>query len=235
MKQNSNLRGRIIVIDSGTDGAGKQTQTTLMKAALEELGEKVHVLSFPDYEERTSELVKMYLSGKFGNEADDVNAYAASTFFAVDRIGSYLSKWKNVYEEGGIILTDRYVSSNMIYQGAKLEGEDRSAYINWLDEFEHGSLGLPRPDMLFYLDVPPMVSKELRKDRPLKNGETKDIHEENEQFMNRCYEAGKEAADRFGWLVIRCSEGNRMRSPMDIHSEMLHSFLSAEPQISKYS
>lgn len=175
------MKGKLFIIEGG-DGSGKATQTRLLTEHLQRDGYDVKSVSYPDYDSDSSALVKMYLRGDFGSDADAVNPYAASAFFAVDRFASYQMKWKAFYEQGGIVIADRYTTSNMLYQMIKIDDPaQRRAYLAWLEDFEFRKMGLPAPDKVFLLDVPLAVTERLMADRTGKTGgQTGDIHEKNE-------------------------------------------------------
>ena len=158
------MKSKIIVIE-GLDGSGKATQTKILCEKISALGKKVTKLEFPNYESPAAAPVKMYLDGEFGDKPDDVNAYAASAFYAVDRVASYLQFWKKECDNGGVILSDRYVTSNIIYQMSKLPKEEWNSFIDWLNDFEYEKLGIPKPDLVIYLDVEPEVSQKLMEKR----------------------------------------------------------------------
>ena len=148
------MKGKLIVLE-GIDGSGKETQSNLLEKKLKEKGREVMHISFPDYESPSSALVKMYLKGDFGKNPEDVNPYAASLFYAVDRFASYRMKWKYFYEKGGIVIADRYTTSNMVHQMTKYEDEvKRKDFLSWLEKTEYGELELPRPDLVILLDIP---------------------------------------------------------------------------------
>ena len=164
------MKGRLFIIEGG-DGSGKATQTRLLTEHLQRDGYDVKSVSYPDYDSDSSALVKMYLRGDFGSDADAVNPYAASAFFAVDRFASYQMKWKAFYEQGGIVIADRYTTSNMLYQMIKIDDPaQRRAYLAWLEDFEFRKMGLPAPDKVFLLDVPLAVTERLMADRTGKTG-----------------------------------------------------------------
>ena len=210
-------KGKLIVIEAG-DGAGKATQTQKLFEHLNSEGYNVRQISFPDYKSPSSALVKMYLNGEFGTHADDVDAYAASTFYAVDRYASYRMNWKKFHDKGGIILADRYVTSNMVHQAVKIfDDEERNNFLDWLDDFEYVKLKLPRPDLVIFLDMPPEISERLIKDR-----NRTDIHEKDFNYLRRCYNSYKELAQKYNWIKIDCSEGNNPRSIDDIHQDIIN-------------
>lgn len=212
--------GRLIAIE-GLDASGKGTQTRLLTAALTEQGQQVVHVSFPDYESPSSSLVKMYLNGDFGNSARDVNAYAASSFYAVDRYASYKTGWERDYLADKLIIADRYATSNLIYQLGKLPKADWAAYVSWIDDFEYVKMGIPRPDAVIYLDMPVAVSQGLLLKRYGGDATQKDIHELNVKFLNQCAETAAFAADKLGWYVIGCADGLQPRPVEAIQKDIL--------------
>ena len=213
------MRGRLIVLE-GTDGSGKATQTAFLAERLRKAGREVRQLSFPRYDQDSSMLVRMYLGGAFGTDPQSVNAYAASTFYAVDRYASYKQDWGAYYEDGGLVLTDRYTTSNAVHQASKLSGEERKTYLDWLFDFEYRLMGLPAPDLVIYLDVPTELSAALRRLREEKTGTHADIHEADEAYLRRCRESGRQVADYAGWRRLDCAREGRMRPPEEIHEEI---------------
>lgn len=206
--------GKLIVLE-GSDGSGKATQTTRLLERLLNLRVKAMRVSFPNYESESSALIRMYLRGDFGGNAEEVNPYAASTFYAVDRFASF-QNWKEFYEDDGIILADRYVGSNMAHQSAKFKRKaDREKFFNWIDDFEFKKLQLPRPDLTFFLDMPPEIAAMLRRKRG-----REDIHESDAAYMVKSYNAYKEIAKKFDWKIIDCAAGNFTKSAVDIHEEI---------------
>ncbi len=218
--------GRLIVIE-GLDGSGKGTQTALLTSALTEKGINVKQVSFPDYNNPSSSLVKMYLNGELGSKPDDVNAYAASSFYAVDRYASYKQFWQADYEAGAVILADRYATSNAIYQLSKLAENQRTAYLNWLEFYEYTQLQLPKPDAVIYLDVPIEISQQLLNKRY--NGDTtkKDLHESNLEFLKQCRDSALYSAKVQGWHIVSCAKDGNLRSINDIHNEVVQLVLNA--------
>ena len=212
-------KGKLIVLE-GLDGSGKATQAKLLAAHLKEQGFSVREITFPNYESDSSALVKMYLAGQFGQHPDDVNAYAASSFYAVDRYASYKKDWGGFYENGGIVIADRYTTSNAVHQGSKLTGAEQRAYFQWLEEFEYGRLGLPRPDLVIYLDVPTDLTEMMLRKREQDTHTQGDIHEQDLAYLRLCRETGQAAADFFGWQVISCARDGAMRPAQEIHQEI---------------
>ena len=211
--------GKIIVIE-GLDGSGKATQTKLLYEKLLAAGKQVRRLEYPDYENQSSSLVKMYLGGDFGNKPEDVNAYAASAFYAVDRVASYLQFWKRDYPTDTIFLCDRYATSNIIYQMAKVPETERDAFIAWQQDFEYDKLGLPRPDAVLYLDVEPEVSQKLMEKRYGGENSKKDLHESNLKFLLSCRESALYAAEKCGWKKINCCADGRIKPIEQIEKEI---------------
>ena len=213
--------GKLIVIE-GVDSSGKETQTKLLFEYLENSGFSVKKISFPDYDSDFCIPVKRYLSGELGNNPEDVNAYAASSFYAIDRYASYRKNWGVSYENGDIIVCDRYVTSNIVHQAMKIKG-DKTEFINWLSDYEYNKLGLPKPDAVIFLDMPPEAAKELMKNRANKiTGEKeKDIHEKNEEYLKTAYNNAVSVAEHLGWHRVVCAKGLEIRTIEDIHEEII--------------
>ena len=211
--------GKLIVIE-GTDGSGKSTQFSLLSNRLTAEGVAFHHLEFPRYSQPSSALIRMYLGGEFGTNPSDVNAYAASTFYAVDRYASYKQDWGQWYEQGGLVLSGRYTTSNAVHQASKESPEKRQEFLKWLYEFEYGQLGLPCPDLVIYLDVPISYTEKLMRHREKETNTHADIHEQDLSYLTTCREAGRSAAAYYGWTVIDCVRDGTMRSIEDIHKEI---------------
>lgn len=214
--------GKFVVLD-GLDASGKETQTALLEQALCARGEKVRTLSYPRYGTVGAAGVELYLKGGLGAHPEDTGAYAASTLFAVDRYLSFRTEWEADYREAGtVILANRYTTANAVHQLSKLPREQWDAFLDWLWDFEYGKLGIPSPDCIFYLEMPPHLSRMLLARRAAQTGRVSDIHETDPGYLDRCYEAALYAADRLGWTVIRCydEEGN-LRTREQIHKEIL--------------
>lgn len=202
-------KGKLIVIE-GLDSSGKETQSRLLCEHLKKSGKKVKRIEFPNYKSDSSALVRMYLGGSFGNSPDCVNAYAASTFFAADRYATYKTDFEEFLNEGGIVVADRYTTSNMIHQASKIaDSEKKEAYLDWLDNFEYDLLGLPRPDKVIFLDMPMEIAEKLMAARVNKidGSEKKDIHERNREYLKATYDAALEVSDKFRWEHVMCGEG----------------------------
>ena len=214
------MKGKLIVIE-GLDGSGKATQSKLLFEKLQAEGKPVRKVSFPDYDSDSSALVKMYLAGDFGKDPGDVNAYAASTFFAVDRFASYKQNWGKFYEEGGIVIADRYTTSNAIHQCSKLPREEWDGFVQWLFDFEFKLMGIPAPDKVIYLQVDPQVSQKLMSIRYQGDESKKDIHESNLEYLKKSREAARYCADKLGWVTVKCDDGDAMRSIEQIHRDVM--------------
>lgn len=214
------MSGKLIIFE-GTDGSGKATQTALLCQALEKRGIPYKKLDFPRYQEESSALVRLYLSGAFGSHPDDVNAYAAASFYAVDRYASYKQDWGKFYEEGGLLIADRYTTSNAVHQTSKLPPEEREAFLQWLFDFEYRLLGLPAPTRVFYLDLPTELSSQMMRKREAQTNTTADIHEKDEAYLRACRENAAFVVDYCDWTRIDCSQNGAVRSIEDIHAEVL--------------
>lgn len=209
------MKGTLIVLE-GIDGSGKATQSSLLEQALRAEGREVLHISFPDYESESSALVRMYLNGEFGSDPADVNPYAASLFFALDRFASFRKKWKAFYESGGIVIADRYTTSNMVHQMTKMDSrEEREEFLRWLEDMEYGKLGLPAPDAVILLDMPLALSEALVR-RRAEAGGSMDIHEQHVEYLHRCHDAYQMLAGRYGWQRVPCTDGGRLLSPEEI-------------------
>ena len=214
------MAGKLIVFE-GTDGSGKSTQFARLCARLEEMGKPFQRLIFPQYDKPSSSLIRMYLGGEFGAGPGDVNPYAASAFYAVDRYASLKQVWGEWYEQGGLVLSDRYTTSNAVHQAAKLPAEERPAFFHWLAEFEYGRLGLPRPDVVIYLDMPTDRAVENLRRREDATHTKGDIHETDTDYLALCHETAGQAADYYGWRRVACADENGdLRTVEELHWEI---------------
>ena len=212
--------GKLIVIE-GLDGSGKATQTALLCKALEEMGIRYRHITFPDYQDSSSTLVKMYLSGELGG-LGEVNAWAASLFYAVDRYASYKKAWGEYYEKGGLVLSDRYTTSNAVHQASKVPEDKREEFLGWLGEFEYVKLGLPQPNIVFWLDMPIQQAVANLRSREAATHTAADIHEVDTAYLETCYATAKQAAEFSGWKRISCiNTAGKLRSPEEIHQEIM--------------
>ncbi len=211
--------GKLIVLE-GTDGTGKSTQFALLAKRFEDEARAFQKLRFPQYDEPSSALIKMYLGGDFGTSPDAVNAYAASTFYAVDRYASYVRVWKEYFEQGGLILCDRYTTSNAVHQGSKLPVEEREVFFSWLYDLEFNRMGLPKPDLVIRLDMPIELSETLMRKREAQTDTKADIHEQDRAYLDRCREAAKQAGEFYGWKSVSCAQDGKIRTPEQIHEEI---------------
>ena len=211
--------GKLIVFE-GTDGSGKATQSRLLAGRLLREGTECRKLDFPRYGEPSCAAVELYLRGALGGKPDDVNAYAASTFFAVDRYCSYKQDWGAYYSRGGVLISDRYTTSNAVHQASKLPRAERGAFLDWLFGFEYGLLGLPEPTAVFYLDVPTELTERMMRAREAERHTSADIHERDEDYLRACRETGEQLVGGYGWRRVDCSRGGEMRSVEDIHEEI---------------
>lgn len=218
------MKAKLIVIE-GLDGSGKATQTQLLKQSLKDIGVNTNLISFPDYEHPSSTLVRLYLNGDISSNLSDVNAYAASSFYSVDRYISYIKYWKEIYESSDVIIADRYTTSNAVYQMTKLPSSDWDDYISWLQDYEYNKLGLPEPDLVLYLDMPTKLSQKLLNSRYCGNLQKKDIHESNLSFLQKCRSTASYLSEKLSWNVINCylhdeNSNIQLRSLDDIHTQI---------------
>ncbi|MBE5812845.1 MAG: thymidylate kinase [Clostridiales bacterium] len=214
--------GKVIVIE-GLDGSGKQTQTEKLYNRLIAEGKKVMKISYPRYDNASSSLVKMYLSGEFGKDPNAISPYITSTFYAVDRYASYKQDYEEFYKDDGIVLLDRYVTSNIIHQASKIKDKDeKEKFLTWLWDFEFNMFGLPVPDKVFFLNISPDVSHKLIEERKNKfSGETqKDIHENNMEYLEATYKNACELIEKYKWTEITCVKDGNLRTIDDIHEEI---------------
>ena len=215
--------GRLFVVESGSDASGKATQTELLYNKLKMDGYNVRKIEFPNYKSESSALVKMYLRGDFGSKPEDVNPYITSTFYAVDRYASFKTSWEEFYNNGGIIIADRYTTSNMVHQAAKYDDySEKDKFLQWLDEYEFDFYGLPRPTKVFFLNMPVEFSFKLMKNRKNKitGNVKKDIHEANKDYLEKSYENALYVATKDGWENIDCTSNDKLRQIKDIHEEI---------------
>lgn len=215
------MNGKLIVIE-GLDGSGKSTQVNLLSERFKNEGVNFRQIKLPDYEDESSTLVRMYLAGEFGKKPEDVNIYAASSFYAVDRYASYKRHWSEDYLSGTVILADRYTTSNAVHQTVKLPEEQWDEYISWLADYEYVKMGIPKPDCVIYLDMPVEISQRLMTKRYEGDEVKKDIHEADVGYLLRCRKAALFAAKKLGWSVIECSDGENPLS-REVISEAIYS------------
>ncbi len=213
------MSGKLIVFE-GTDGSGKSTQFRLLCRRLEGEGIPFRRVVFPRYQEESSALIRMYLRGEFGSKPSDVNPYAASSFYAVDRYASYKKGWGSDYQRGTLIMADRYTTSNAVHQASKLPSEEREGFFRWLYDFEFEKLGLPKPDKVIYLDMPTQLSVSLLRQREADTNTQGDIHEVDTAYLARCRRTALEAAPVLGWSVIPCAREGNPRDREEIHQEI---------------
>ena len=213
------MRGKLIVLE-GTDGSGKATQARLLLQSLEEGGTACREIDFPRYGNPFAEPANLYLHGALGGKPGDVNAYAASVMFAVDRFASYKEDWGGFYESGGVVVANRYTTSNAVHQASKLPEGERQAFLDWLFDLEYRRLGLPEPDLVLYLDMPTEAARQLMRRREQQTNTQADIHERDGEYLRRCRESAREIAGDLGWIVISCAAGAGPRTPEDIHRQV---------------
>ena len=219
--------GKLFVID-GTDGSGKQTQFEKLAERLKKEGRNIRVVSFPNYDSESSSLVKMYLGGKFGENAKEISPFIASTFYAADRYATYKTQYEEFYKNGGIILADRYTTANMVHQAGKIEDEkEREKFLEWLWDFEFNLYGLPIPTKAFFLNMPTEYAVKLMENRENKitHEEQKDIHERNQQHLRESYEAACSLVNKYDWYEVKCVKDGEIRTREDIHEEIYNEII----------
>ena len=212
--------GKLIVIE-GLDGSGKSTQLELLPQNLLKQGIESKTVSFPDYDSDSSALVKMYLGGRFGNRPDDVNAYAASLFYAVDRFASYKTTWGDYYNQNGVIVSGRYTTSNAVHQTSKMPENEWKDFLDWLYDLEYNKVGIPKPDKVIFLDMPIEVSQKLLSGRYKGDEAKKDIHESDTAYLENCRKAAMFTARYSGWTIFPCAKDGEARSIEDISKDVL--------------
>ena len=194
-------KGKLIVLE-GIDGSGKSAQYRRLCKKLEDDKIEYNHIVFPRYDKESSALIRMYLGGEFGEHPCDVNAYTAATFFAVDRFASFRTDWGQIYNNGGIILSDRYTTSNAVHQGSKLSDEKLPAFFEWVSDLEYDKMGLPKPDLVIYLDVDVETSKRRMLKRQKKTDTSADIHEKDFAYLERCLRTARMAAKHYNWVTV---------------------------------
>ena len=216
------MKGKLIMIETGSDASGKATQTKKLVERLSNEYKNIRKVEYPNYESESSTLVKMYLRGDFGKNPSDVDPYVASTFYAADRYASFKTEWEEFYNNGGIVIADRYTTSNMVHQASKMDKEDRDKYLDWLVDYEFNLYKIPEPDCVIFLDVPIEFSQKLMENRKNKiTGEDKkDIHESDVDYLTKSYNNSLYIADKYNWKKINCVENEVLRSIEDIHEEI---------------
>lgn len=211
--------GKMIVIE-GLDGSGKSTQANLLKEYLNSKGIETYTLDLPYYNDPSSTLVKMYLGGELGDKPSDVNAYAASSFYAVDRYASFKKHWEKEYNSDKITVANRYTTSNASHQMTKLSESEWDSYLDWLFDFEYNKIGVPEPDLVIYLEMPVEISQKLLSKRYQGDENKKDVHERDVEYLVSCHKAAAYASEKLGWEIIHCGK-NGEPLPLDVISQMV--------------
>ena len=213
---------RIIVFE-GTDASGKATQSKLLEKRLRAAGYNVIKRSFPAYEVDSSLFVRNYLGGKYGENASDISPYAASTFYAVDRYDSFHTDWKVFTEkENTIIVLDRYVTSNIVHQCSKIESKkDKLKFIRWAQELEYIHMGLPKPDLVFFLKMPTEKVIELKTTRTEDLGVEEDLHEKDHEHLRLAFDNACSVSSLLKWETIDCVDAeDNIRTIDNISNEI---------------
>ncbi len=216
------MSGKLIVFE-GTDGSGKATQAGMLGIKLKEQGVPFQEIDFPRYGNPFAEPARLYLDGALGKKPGDVSAYAASTLYAVDRYASYKQEWGAAYEAGMLILANRYTTSNAVHQASKLQSAERAEFLDWLFDLEYCRLGLPKPDLVLYLDLPTELSEQMLRRREHDTGVKADIHEQDDTYLRNCRMNARQIARDLGWTMVNCARDGQIRSVQDIHGEVWRS------------
>ena len=213
------MSGKLIVFE-GTDGSGKATPAKLLAQRLRDEGVPFQEIDFPRYGKPSAVMVEEYLRGAYGKKPGDVSAYAATLFYAMDRYASYKEDWGNFYEAGGLVLANRYTTSNAVHQASKLPPTEREAYLSWLFDLEYKRLGLPEPTLVLYLDLPTELTEQMMRQRQEETGVSADIHERDETYLRNCRQNARQVARDCGWTVLNCARDGQIRTVEDIHGEV---------------
>lgn len=228
--QKKKYKGKFIVFE-GLDGSGKSTQTKMLEAHLKKEGYNVFKVDFPQYGKKSAGLVEEYLNGKYGS-ANEVGPYRASIFYACDRYDAsfQVGQW---LEEGAIVISDRYVGSNVGHQGGKIKDKkERKKFLKWLLDLEYNIFGIPKPDVTFLLKTSPEWSlklahkindqEKLRKRKSYLGDRVRDLHEEDETHLANALESYLEASREAEscYRVIECMDGDTLLSPEMIHDKI---------------
>ena len=205
---------KFIVID-GLDGSGKGSITRMLRDHLTAKGIENDLISFPMYHLDSSVPVRLYLSGAMGQDPAGTNGYAASTLFATDRYVSYRTHWHTLYEkENSVLIADRYTTANAVHQLTKLPEAQWDDFLYWLFDFEYQKLGLPTPDHVFYLEMPPHLCRKMIAKRAGETGRFVDIHEKDADHLDLAYKAALYAGDKLNWTRLKSFDGDDVR-PLD--------------------
>lgn len=215
-----NNSGKVIVLEGSCDGIGKSTQYQKLYDRLVDEGYEVIRHHFPSYGTPQGSGVESYLKGEFG-KIDELSPYFINNLYAYDRSITWQKYLKKEYEEGKIILLDRYTTSSLIYQTSIIKDvEERKKAINYLADFEYNKLKIKEPDLVLFLTMPFELATEMRNKRKENEGITNDIHESNLTFMKKVYDNSLVVADELGFEKIYCNKGNEIKTIDEIHEEV---------------
>lgn len=211
----------MMIVIEGLDGCGKATQTKLLMGNLQKRNVEVQRITYPAYHSKSSTLVQMYLNGEIDKDAANINAYAASTFYAADRYIDFKREWQDAYLSDVTIISDRYTTANQLYQATKQPADSRIEFADWVGDFEYNKLGLPKPDFVILLRIPVEISQELMFTRYNGDISKKDIHETDTIYLKHIYDVSTEIAEHYGWHIIDCYQDNRLLSRKEIADMIL--------------
>ena len=213
-------KGKLIVVEGACDGIGKTTQYEMLCNHLLNDGQEIANHHFPSYGTYQGAPVEKYLKGEFG-QPSELSPYFVNSLYATDRGITWYTSLKQLYEQGKIILLDRYTTSSLIYQSALIEDiEQKKKFIDYVIDFEYNKIGIKKPDNVIFLYAPFDLVTKMRNDRKQNGGIVNDIHESNLEFMKKVYENAMFIADYLSWDKVQCNDGNKMRDIDDIHKEI---------------
>lgn len=218
--QSEKQKGRLIVVEGSCDGVGKTSQFIALCNHLEKDGKEFSHHHFPSYNTYQGAPVEKYLSGEYGYP-DKLSPYFINSLYAIDRGITWYTELKKQYEEGKIILLDRYTTSSLIYQSALIEDiSEKKKFVDYVTDFEYNKIGIKEPDNVIFLYAPFDLITEIRSRRMQNEGVSNDIHERDLSFMKRVYESAMFIADYLSWDKVKCNDGDKMRGIEDIHEEV---------------
>lgn len=213
-------KGKIIVIEGSSDGIGKSTQLGLLKEHLIKEGYEVVNHHFPSYHTYHGVPVEKYLQGEYG-KVSELSPYFINSLYAQDRAITWKTELEPLYNEGKIILLDRYTTSSLIYQSAVIEDiEERKAFIDYVTDFEYNKLGIQKPDKVIFLTAPFDLVQSMRRARQNNDGVQNDIHERDMAFLKKVYDNALFVADYLSFDIVECSNNDKMESPSEIHNKV---------------
>lgn len=214
------MKGKLIVIEGACDGIGKTTQYKLLRKYLEDKGYNVCSNHFPTYDSKQGKLTEYYLNGDFGNPKD-LSPYLVNSIYAVDRAITWNNKLKDAYDNGNIILLDRYTTSSLIYQSALFESEnEKKSFIDYVTDYEYNKLGIKKPDKVIFLTADFDLVSSMRSKRKSNDGVKNDVYERDNKLMKRIYDNAMFVSDYLGFDIVKCDLNGNLRNIEDIQYEI---------------